>query len=129
MAKKKNNINLNETFDEIGEIVKETITIQELDPITKECIECGKEFTISPAEQKFYISHDYIIPKRCPVCRKEKNELIELTCVDCNKRFTITKSEKSSYERNGLFVPKRCPVCLKFKKEKNNLKKEKCIKA
>ena len=109
------------------ESIREIEITQELEPITKECFECGKEFTLSPAEQKFYIGHGYVIPKRCPVCRKEKNEIIELTCVDCNKKFTITKSEKASYERNGLFVPKRCPICLKFKKEKNNLKKEKNV--
>lgn len=36
------------------------------------CKDCGKEFTISEQEQKWYEEKGFQMPKRCPKCRKNK---------------------------------------------------------
>ena len=36
------------------------------------CKDCGKEFTVSEQEQKWYKDRDFDLPKRCPECRKAK---------------------------------------------------------
>jgi hypothetical protein len=41
--------------------------------MTKKCIQCGKSFTISDSEIKFYESKKLSLPKRCKDCR-EKNK-------------------------------------------------------
>lgn len=38
------------------------------------CKDCGKSFSISPEEDKFYISKGLQIPKRCKECRKARKE-------------------------------------------------------
>lgn len=38
------------------------------------CKDCGKSFSISPDEEKFYISKGLQIPKRCKECRKIRKE-------------------------------------------------------
>lgn len=83
------------------------------------CIDCGKEFTITPAEQKFYIKKGYELPKRCNECRNHKRDSSTFVCVDCGKEFTLTKATISYYSRNGLQTPKRCETCRRFKKERN----------
>lgn len=39
-------------------------------PITSICKDCGREFTISPEEQKYLHAMDYKLPKRCKACRQ-----------------------------------------------------------
>lgn len=36
------------------------------------CKDCGKEFTVSEQEQKWYKDKEFDLPKRCPDCRKSK---------------------------------------------------------
>ena len=36
------------------------------------CKDCGKGFSISPDEEKFYTSKGLQIPKRCKECREAK---------------------------------------------------------
>lgn len=88
---------------------------------TMTCCDCGKEFIISPAEQKFYMKKGWELPKRCYECRKEKNVMETLICVDCGKEFHINKAKKSFFEKNGLYMPKRCDECLKYKRERNKM--------
>lgn len=38
------------------------------------CKDCGKSFSISPEEEKFYISKELQVPKRCKECRKARKE-------------------------------------------------------
>lgn len=95
-----------------------------LDPITKTCSLCHKDFTLSPVEQKFYISHGYHIPNKCLECRRELRKEYTFTCCDCNKEFTIKGSEVNYYKEKGMELPKRCKSCIKFKKEKNHVTME-----
>ena len=83
------------------------------------CIDCGNEFIITPAEQKFYIKKGYELPKRCNDCRNHKRDAISFVCVDCGKEFTLTKATINYYERNNLMIPKRCEECRSYKKQRN----------
>ncbi len=42
--------------------------------ITKECKQCGKQFTISDSEINFYKSRNLSIPKRCKECRRSNKK-------------------------------------------------------
>ena len=90
-----------------------------VEPITKVC-SCGQVFIISPAEQKFYHSKGFKLPKKCPECRKHKNEVTKFICKDCNKEFAMTANEISFFKNRGYEVPKRCPECRAFRKASNN---------
>ncbi len=90
--------------------------LPELNTITITCIDCGEEFTMSPAEQKFYLEKGYTLPKRCKSCRDNKASVNTYICKDCNKEFTLNLNEESYFKRMGLSVPKRCPECRKIKK-------------
>lgn len=37
----------------------------------RKCVQCGKEFTLSESEIKFFKSKNLALPKRCPECRKQ----------------------------------------------------------
>lgn len=43
-------------------------------PITAVCKACGREFIISPEEQKHFYSMGFALPKRCAECRKRRKE-------------------------------------------------------
>lgn len=90
-----------------------------IEPKTIICNHCGNEFTMSPAEQKYYESHEYQLPKKCPECRKLRKEKKTLTCIDCNAEFEINAIQESYYKENGYELPKRCPECRKFKRARN----------
>lgn len=47
---------------------------KDMKPITRICIDCGKEFTISIGEQSFFVSHNFQLPKRCKDCRRKRKE-------------------------------------------------------
>lgn len=93
-----------------------------LNPITKNCSECGSEFTLIPAEQKFYISNGYHLPNKCLSCRRSDREVYTFICTDCNNEFTMKGSEIKYFKRNNMELPKRCKRCIQYKKEKNNRK-------
>ena len=84
------------------------------------CIDCGKEFEFSPAEQKFYLERGFSFPKRCPDCREAKKaDVTKITCIDCGVEFEINGYEKEYFARKGYELPKRCRSCRDFKKKKN----------
>lgn len=84
------------------------------------CIDCGKEFEFSPAEQKYYVEKGFSFPKRCPECRdKKKADITKITCVDCGVEFEINGYEKEYFAKKGYELPKRCRSCRDFKKKKN----------
>lgn len=51
---------------------------QEPRPIARACIEesCGKAFTITVGEQRFYVSKAMDLPKRCAECRRMRKATI-----------------------------------------------------
>lgn len=90
-----------------------------LQPIDIKCRNCGTIFTMSPAEQKFYQSKGFALPKRCKPCREQRGSMLELTCVDCGKEFRLSPTEQEFFNKQGLHYPKRCSSCRKFKRERN----------
>ena len=42
------------------------------EPINAECCDCHGPFVISPGEQEFYAGKGFVLPKRCPDCRRKK---------------------------------------------------------
>lgn len=38
--------------------------------ITRQCIECGEQFSISDRGQKFFAEHGFVLPRRCLPCRR-----------------------------------------------------------
>lgn len=90
-----------------------------LDAVEITCERCGSKFVMPPAEQKFYISRGFAMPKKCHECRKLRRQIEKHICVDCNAEFEITELEKSYYTERGLELPKRCKKCREFKKQRN----------
>lgn len=45
------------------------------------CINCGEKFEFTDAEQRFYKSKNFEIPKRCKACRKSKRVEEDIECV------------------------------------------------
>ena len=96
--------------------------VERMYPITAECKDCGREFTISVKEQLFAQENKgFTLPKRCPDCRSErKNKNKQIVCMDCGEVFDFTASEQEFYEKNGFAEPKRCKACRKARKENAN---------
>lgn len=40
----------------------------------RKCVDCGKEFTISDSEEKFYRDKNLALPKRCKECRDRRKQ-------------------------------------------------------
>lgn len=40
--------------------------------MTNECIDCGREFTLTDGEVSFYNSKGFDLPKRCVDCRRKR---------------------------------------------------------
>ena len=96
-------------------------TTEVLKPIVLTCVECGQEFIISPAEQKFFAKMSYELPKRCIDCRDSNKKETKFTCVDCGAEFTMKGSELSFSKKRGFKVPQRCPRfrnCTKLRHER-----------
>lgn len=96
------------------------VTMEVIEPIYCNCIDCGEEFVITPVEIKFYRRLGYAMPKRCESCRKKKKVVHKFRCIDCGADFTMNESEIEFYNKNNLFIPVRCKQCREFKKERNN---------
>ena len=90
-----------------------------LEKVTITCADCGTEFDMYPAEQKFYLGKGFEMPKTCPNCRTKKRELTTITCVDCGKEFTMTGREREYFTKRNMQTPKRCPECREYKKMRN----------
>jgi len=41
------------------------------------CIQCGKPFVFTSAEQARFLALDFAAPRRCPDCRKKKTRAVE----------------------------------------------------
>nr|NIV35006.1 hypothetical protein [Anaerolineae bacterium] len=38
----------------------------------RECVTCGRKYTLSDDEQRFYAARGLLLPKRCPACRSRR---------------------------------------------------------
>lgn len=83
--------------------------------ITRNCIECNKPFSISPAEQKFFEGKEMQLPLRCSECRAKRGKRVKFKCVDCNKEFYLFETNIEFFKKKGLEIPKRCKNCIEDK--------------
>lgn len=93
-----------------------------LEKLNITCVDCGAEFEMYPAEQKFYLGKGFEMPKTCPNCRAKKREVTTITCVDCGKEFTMTGREIEYFTKREMQIPKRCSECREYKKHRNENK-------
>lgn len=42
--------------------------------LTIKCKTCGYDFTVTPSEQEWYLSHEFSIPVHCPECRQKRKQ-------------------------------------------------------
>ena len=105
---------IEETSEPNAEVAK---THEVIEPMEIECIKCHEKFLMVPTEIKFYRSHGYEMPKRCPKCRVDKTDTVEIECKDCGKTFTVSAREKDYFVSRGLALPKRCKQCREFRRQ------------
>lgn len=101
---------------------------QTLHPIHRDCLDCGRQYTITPGEQEFYArmsgthGRAWKLPFRCEPCRRARrrgantvrnttNEDIALHCVRCGSPFIFSVSDQSYYLSMGFQQPRRCASC------------------
>lgn len=107
----------------------------------KECIECGRDFSLSEDALTYYHTQGWDEPTRCYDCRAKRRELADQVekerqerqekmqaereaerrrkdqiaesrqCVNCRSTFQMTVGEVESFRRKGLNLPKRCKSC------------------
>lgn len=100
-----------------------------LKTITINCCDCGRTFSVNPAEQNFFKRKGLNLPKRCPECREKRKKVETRICVDCGAEFTITRTNLEYFKRIGMHAPKRCEECRKNKREHNaEMERKKAIK-
>lgn len=90
-----------------------------LKTITVNCCDCGRTFSVNPAEQNFFKRKGLNLPKRCPECREKRKKVETRICVDCGAEFTISRTNLEYFKRIGMHSPKRCEECRKNKREHN----------
>lgn len=90
-----------------------------LKTITVNCCDCGRTFSVNPAEQNFFKRKGLNLPKRCPECREKRKKVETRICVDCGAEFTISRTNLEYFKRIGMHAPKRCEECRKNKREHN----------
>jgi ssDNA-binding Zn-finger/Zn-ribbon topoisomerase 1 len=65
------------------------------------CIQCGKSFVFTSAEQARFLALDFESPRRCPECRKKKAKKIEGSDKwnkDDRKRRVLRRKRHSFYD-------------------------------
>lgn len=85
--------------------------------ITKKCVQCKNEFTLSDGEIEFYKQKGLNIPKRCEKCRKENKKT--------NGSVTVYGSQPSSKVRTERV--NNSPYAYKKTKEYKSYKSVLCI--
>ncbi len=45
------------------------------------CVDCGRQFEITPGEERFYKSKDLDLPKRCKPCRDKKRSTLKYRAI------------------------------------------------
>lgn len=66
-------------------------------PINSICKDCGKEFTISPEEQKHFRAMGYELPKRCKDCRQIRKAARK--AVEMEKQAILAAQEQEKRQR------------------------------
>lgn len=66
-------------------------------PINSICKDCGKEFTISPEEQKHFRAMGYELPKRCKDCRQIRKAARK--AVEMEKHAILAAQEQEKRQR------------------------------
>lgn len=90
--------------------------------INRTCKKCGKQFSISSKQQRWFEHRSLALPTHCSTCieksnREKSNRIEYATCKTCNGVFGMNALEIEWYLKNGLMIPKRCPEC----REKKNV--------
>ena len=62
------------------------------EPIVSTCKECGREFQISPEEQRYFDAKGFVLPKRCKACREVRK----------TARKVLESEEKARLEEREL---------------------------
>ena len=62
------------------------------EPIVSTCKECGREFQISPEEQRYFDAKGFVLPKRCKACREVRK----------TARRVLESEEKARLEEREL---------------------------
>lgn len=72
---------------------------QEEKTVLSNCRDCGKQFELSPNEQKFYKLHNLELPRRCTECRRKRKEAKQ---VEENKKVTEERIRKAEADEIKL---------------------------
>lgn len=70
--------------------------------LTRTCIQCNKEFTMTESEIRFYKSKRLSLPKRCKECREANKKLKAENGGQLPK--TVTKETEKKSEKGKLSV-------------------------
>ena len=90
--------------------------------ITKKCIDCGSEFTVTNGELDFLKNHGYGEPIRCPDCRALHREYVkkgmnnvgmETDCVDCGKHIKLRIVNSTGISRMDTLFPRAARIAVK----------------
>ena len=67
------------------------------------CVKCGRPFTWSYGEQRFYAEHELHPPKRCPTCRPVRRvESKEMPRSSRQSRSVPPQARQSSFHVAGV---------------------------
>ena len=69
--------------------------------IKKRCKQCGREFTLTDSEIKFFNDKNLDLPKRCSECRKENKNNNSSNNVNNNKNENINNNYKIHSNKNS----------------------------
>lgn len=61
--------------------------------LTRTCVQCDREFSLSEKEVKRHRANGFDLPLRCPECRKNKLKNMTPAPWDCHKRRPRKESE------------------------------------
>lgn len=62
--------------------------------ISATCKDCGKDFVITPEEQRYFKSIGFELPKRCTDCRKARKDAKKAAEAKENARLEAIEKEK-----------------------------------
>ena len=72
--------------------------------LTRTCIQCNKEFTMTESEIRFYKSKRLSLPKRCKECRDANKKLKAENGGQMPKTNGTADAVKASQEKKGFSV-------------------------
>ena len=70
----------------------------------RNCIDCGREFTISPYQQMYYANRGWELPRRCRACsEKKRQERQKKEAEGATGQFEKELSDSPETKSQGLF--------------------------